>query len=104
MVRVQLSLSIVGFGLIKIRIHVPIIICCTDKRSQNEPHRRTLRQAAQIWLDLDRDPSVSVIVLTGKGKGFCAGVSQSLKLLHKCNHFITLLSMLLSFLLSVSTP
>ena len=31
------------------------------------------REASQIWGDISRDPSVSVAVLTGKGKAFCAG-------------------------------
>jgi len=39
----------------------------------NATNARMHREASQIWSDLDRDPSVSVIVLTGRGKAFCAG-------------------------------
>ena len=30
-------------------------------------------QAVHIWNDVTLDPTVSVVVLTGRGKAFCAG-------------------------------
>lgn len=39
----------------------------------NATNARMHREASQVWLDIHRDPTVSVVVLTGKGKAFCAG-------------------------------
>src|SRR5579875_1471912 len=46
----------------------------------NRPHRRNaismrlLRELAEAFLTADRDPGVRAVVLTGAGKGFCAGL------------------------------
>lgn len=46
----------------------------------NRPHRRNaisvrlLRELTEAFLAADRDPGVRAVVLTGAGKGFCAGL------------------------------
>ena len=56
---------------------VQLTICGRDKvNSLNEQDHRDL---SAIWPELDADPAVRVIVVTGAGRAFCAGGSMEME-------------------------
>lgn len=80
-----------GYKRIKVDINEDGIALLTlsNPEKLNAVDEIAHREAAHIWLDLDKDPRVKVILVTGEGKAFSAGGDMGMidKALHS-NEYI----------------
>ncbi|HEB88617.1 MAG TPA: enoyl-CoA hydratase/isomerase family protein [Deltaproteobacteria bacterium] len=58
------------------RGHVAIMTL-DDPESLNALDQGTFSKLAELWRDLDDDPEIRAIVVTGAGRGFCSGARMS---------------------------
>jgi len=52
-------------GVLRLTLNKPERLNALDSKGH--------RELADVWLEIDRDPEVSVVILRGEGKSFSAG-------------------------------